>query len=68
MTGKSPEPKKVAAGARGLAAEDLQKRGREICTCGHRAINHAALKYACQSPGDYKGYCPCMRLIPKSAG
>ncbi|HEY6264095.1 MAG TPA: hypothetical protein VIW93_04775 [Candidatus Acidoferrum sp.] len=67
MTAKTPEQKKAAVGARGLTPEELQTVGRELCTCGHRAINHAALKYACQSPGNRKGYCPCMRFLPKSA-
>jgi hypothetical protein len=34
-----------------------------MCTCGHRASNHAALKYSCQAPGDHKGFCPCMRFL-----
>jgi hypothetical protein len=36
---------------------------REMCTCGHRAGVHAALKYSCQAPGDHKGFCPCMRFL-----
>ncbi len=43
---------------------ELPKLGRELCSCGHRASNHAAGKYSCQAPGDHKGYCPCMRFIP----
>jgi hypothetical protein len=39
------------------------KLGKELCSCGHRASNHVALKYSCQAPGEDKGYCPCMRFI-----
>jgi len=39
-----------------------------MCSCGHRANKHAAFKYACQAPGGYKGFCPCMVFIPKGQG
>jgi hypothetical protein len=44
------------------------KTGKEMCSCGHRANKHAAFKYACQAPGGYKGFCPCMVFIPKGQG
>ena len=40
-----------------------KERGLEICSCGHRASVHVALKYSCQAPGEDKGFCPCMRFI-----
>jgi hypothetical protein len=46
---------------------DSPKPGRELCACGHRASKHVVGKYTCQAPGDRKGYCPCMRFIPKKA-
>jgi hypothetical protein len=67
MATKTPEEKDRHVGARGLAFDELQKRGRELCSCGHRAITHAALKYSCQAAGNCKGYCPCMRFIPAKA-
>jgi len=67
MTTKTLEEKARHIGARGLSFEELQKRGRELCSCGHRAIDHAALKYSCQAAGKRKGYCPCMRFISANA-
>jgi hypothetical protein len=67
MTSKKLGAKGVALGARGLAPDDLLRLGRAMCSCGHRASSHAALKYSCHAPGDYKGYCPCMRFIPAKA-
>jgi hypothetical protein len=67
MTSKIPQEKEAALGRRGLAAGDLRKFGRVLCSCGHPASNHAALKHSCHAPGDYKGYCPCMRFIPAKA-
>ena len=42
-------------------------RSREFCLCGHRASVHAAYRYACQAPGDRKGFCACMRFIARSS-
>ena len=42
------------------------KTGKEMCSCGHRANKHAAGKYACQAPGGYKGFCPCMVFMASS--
>jgi hypothetical protein len=67
MTTKTPEEKQRHIGARGLSLDELQKRGRELCSCGHRAIDHAALKYSCQAAGNRKGYCSCMRFISAKA-
>ena len=47
--------------SRGAAAS--QEHGLEICSCGHRANVHVALKYSCRAPGEDKGFCPCMRFI-----
>jgi hypothetical protein len=40
---------------------------RELCLCGHRATVHAAYRYACQAPGERKGFCECMRFIARSS-
>jgi len=58
---KSENEKSVAVRGRGVRATPEQ--AREMCTCGHRAASHAALKYSCQAPGDHKGFCPCMRFL-----
>jgi len=44
-------------------AATSQERGGELCSCGHRASSHVALKYSCQAPGEDKGFCPCMRFL-----
>lgn len=67
MTSRKLSEKELAVGARGLSPDDLRKFGRVLCSCGHRASSHAALKHSCHAPGDYKGYCPCMRFIPAKA-
>jgi hypothetical protein len=67
MTTKKLSEKEVALGRRGLAPDNLLRLGRVLCSCGHRASAHAALKHSCHAPGDYKGYCPCMRFIPAKA-
>ena len=48
---------------RGRGAVFTPELAREMCTCGHKAGVHAALKYSCQAPGDLKGFCPCMRFL-----
>jgi hypothetical protein len=48
---------------RGRGAVFTPELAREMCTCGHKAGSHAALKYSCQAPGDHKGFCPCMRFL-----
>jgi len=40
---------------------------RELCLCGHRATVHAAYRYACQAPGERKGFCECMRFIARNS-
>jgi hypothetical protein len=52
----------------GRAASGASKTGKELCECGHPASRHVVGKYTCQAPGSRKGYCPCMRFIPKGAG
>ena len=46
---------------------DVPGRAREVCLCGHRATVHAAYRYACQAPGDRKGFCPCMRFVARNS-
>ncbi len=48
-------------------SSDSPKLGRELCSCGHRASSHVVGKYSCQAPGGYKGFCPCMRFIPRKS-
>ena len=52
-----------AVAGRGRSARVSPELAREMCTCGHKAGSHAALKYSCQAPGDHKGFCPCMRFL-----
>src|SRR3989442_11550125 len=59
---KSENGKSVVA-VRGRGVRATPEQAREMCTCGHRASSHAALKYSCQAPGDHKGFCPCMRFL-----
>ncbi len=59
---KSENGKTVVA-VRGRGVRATPEQAREMCTCGHRASSHAALKYSCQAPGDHKGFCPCMRFL-----
>lgn len=60
------EPEGIPSGAGpGRKARGSPEVPKAICTCGHRASNHVAFKYACQAPGKRKGYCPCMRFIPR---
>jgi hypothetical protein len=51
----------------GQSAGGASKDGKEVCECGHAANRHVVGKYTCQAPGSRKGYCPCMRFIPKGA-
>jgi hypothetical protein len=53
---------------KGRPADSAAKAGKELCECGHPASRHVVGKYTCQAPGSRKGYCPCMRFIPKGAG
>jgi|HubBroStandDraft_6_1064221.scaffolds.fasta_scaffold171042_2 hypothetical protein len=52
----------------GQTPDGVSKAGKEFCECGHTAGRHVVGKYTCQAPGSRKGYCPCMRFIPKGAG
>jgi hypothetical protein len=58
---KQPVPKP----RRGTPAR-ASEAPKGICTCGHDANHHVAFKYGCQAPGKRKGYCPCMRFIPRN--
>jgi len=46
---------------------DTRAAVNETCICGHRASKHAANRYACQAPGNRKGYCPCMRFVARNS-
>ena len=46
---------------------DSSGPGKEMCICGHRASRHTANRYACQAPGDRKGFCACMRFIARNS-
>src|SRR2546430_14268961 len=63
VASKNLQDAKPLIGVRGRPAGASPELAREVCTCGHRAGSHAALKYSCQAPGDRKGFCPCMRFI-----
>ncbi len=52
---------------KGRSADGAGRDGKEMCECGHAASRHVVGKYTCQAPGTRKGYCPCMRFIPKGA-
>jgi len=51
----------------GSGRRRVPKPSREFCLCGHRATVHAAYRYACQAPGDRKGFCECMRFITRNS-
>ena len=63
MTSKKTEGTEPVVDETSREAAASQERGQEVCSCGHRASSHVALKYSCQAPGEDKGYCPCMRFI-----
>ena len=63
VTSKKLQDARPAVAGRGRGVHVTPELAREICTCGHRAGVHAALKYSCQAPGDHKGFCPCMRFL-----
>src|SRR5713226_1424526 len=59
MTSKKTEGTEPVVDETSREAAASQERGQEVCSCGHRASSHVALKYSCQAPGEDKGYCPC---------
>src|SRR5215470_11585394 len=61
------ENKKPSATGSGDGRRRMPEPSRELCLCGHRATVHAAYRYACQAPGDRKGFCECMRFIAKNS-
>ena len=52
---------------RGRPGRRSPEPARELCLCGHRASAHAANRYACQAPGNRKGFCACMRFLGRSS-
>lgn len=67
MSEEKPEEATPKVDARGRKGRDVAGRAREVCLCGHRATVHAAYRYACQAPGDRKGFCPCMRFVARNS-
>lgn len=63
----NPENKKPSSTGSGHGRRRMPKPSRELCLCGHRATVHAAYRYACQAPGDRKGFCECMRFIARNS-
>ena len=66
MSEIKPENKKRAPG-NPEGRRSVPEPSRELCLCGHRATVHAAYRYACQAPGERKGFCECMRFIARSS-
>jgi hypothetical protein len=62
-----PENKKARASRGGGGRRRMAEPSREVCLCGHRATVHAAYRYACQAPGERKGFCECMRFIARNS-
>jgi hypothetical protein len=62
-----PEDKKPRVNGASSARRRMPEPSRELCLCGHRATVHAAYRYACQAPGERKGFCECMRFIARSS-
>jgi hypothetical protein len=62
-----PEDKKPRANGASSGRRRMPEPSRELCLCGHRATVHAAYRYACQAPGERKGFCECMRFIARSS-
>lgn len=62
-----PNPEVQESEAKEPKADGSRSNDKEICTCGHSASKHTASRYTCQAPGDRKGFCPCMRFVPRSS-
>ena len=67
MNETKPEDKKSRAPGDGNGRRRVPEPSRELCLCGHRATVHAAYRYACQAPGERKGFCECMRFIARNS-
>ncbi len=67
MSEINQENKKPSATGSGNGKRRMPEPSRELCLCGHRATVHAAYRYACQAPGDRKGFCECMRFIARNS-
>lgn len=66
MSETKPEDKKSRPTGDGRGRRRAEP-SRELCLCGHRATVHAAYRYACQAPGERKGFCECMRFIARTS-
>jgi hypothetical protein len=64
---EKPEEATPKVDARERKGRDVAGHAREVCLCGHRATVHAAYRYACQAPGNRKGFCPCMRFVARNS-
>lgn len=67
MSESKPEKKKSGTSGDGSGRRRAPEPSRELCLCGHRATVHAAYRYACQAPGERKGFCECMRFIARNS-
>ncbi len=69
MSESKPEKKKsgTSGDGNGRRRARAPEPSRELCLCGHRATVHAAYRYACQAPGERKGFCECMRFIARNS-
>lgn len=67
MSKINQENKKPSATGSANSRRRMSEPSRELCLCGHPATVHAAYRYACQAPGDRKGFCECMRLIARNS-
>jgi hypothetical protein len=64
---RKSENKKSRTAGQSNGRKRMPEPSRELCMCGHRATVHAAYRYACQAPGERKGFCECMRFIARSS-
>jgi len=62
-----PDEETTVEAAEKKELRDAPAQAKEICICGHRASKHTAGRYACQAPGNRKGYCPCMRFVARNS-
>lgn len=67
MSERKSENKKSRTAGQSNGRKRMPEPSRELCMCGHRATVHAAYRYACQAPGERKGFCECMRFIARSS-
>ena len=67
MSDRKAENEKSGTMRNGGRGRRMPEPSRELCLCGHRATVHAAYRYACQAPGERKGFCECMRFIARNS-